>query len=186
MLRPNSLAMSCALFFSSCAEPDGSSPAPRDAGARDEPVESDPWLPPIVGGTLLVAGDGSAMTGKRPFDQLKVPASTTTPPMLVPWPPMNLVAECTTMSAPHSIGRQAYGVAVVASTTRGMPCAEAMAARASRSATTPEGLATTSVKSSLVRSVMAASKAFGWSAATKLVCTPRRRRVTSNWVTVPP
>ena len=28
-----------------------------------------------------------------------------TPPIEVPWPPMNLVAECTTMSAPHSSGR---------------------------------------------------------------------------------
>ncbi len=46
------------------------------------------------------------MTGKRPFDQLNVPASTTMPPILVPWPPKNLVAECTTMSAPHSMGRQ--------------------------------------------------------------------------------
>ena len=32
------------------------------------------------------------------------------PPMTVPWPPMNLVAECTTMSAPCSIGRHRYGV----------------------------------------------------------------------------
>ena len=44
------------------------------------------------------------MTGKRPFDQLNRPESTTTPPMLVPWPPMYLVAECSTMSAPHSMG----------------------------------------------------------------------------------
>src|SRR5260370_37829959 len=42
---------------------------------------------------------GSAITGNRPLDQLNVPASTTTPPMLVPWPPMNLVAEWITMSA---------------------------------------------------------------------------------------
>ena len=49
-------------------------------------------------------------------------ASTTTPPMLVPWPPMNLVAEWITMSAPHSIGRHRYGVANVLSTISGSSC----------------------------------------------------------------
>ena len=29
-----------------------------------------------------------ATTGNRPLDQLNVPDSTTTPPMLVPWPPV--------------------------------------------------------------------------------------------------
>ena len=33
------------------------------------------------------------MVGKRPFDQLNLPESTTMPPMLVPWPSMYLVAE---------------------------------------------------------------------------------------------
>ena len=37
--------------------------------------------------------------------QSNLPLSTTTPPMAVPWPPIHLVAEWTTMSAPHSIGR---------------------------------------------------------------------------------
>ena len=32
-----------------------------------------------------------------------------TPPMLVPYPSMNFVAECKTMSAPHSMGRQRQG-----------------------------------------------------------------------------
>ena len=59
------------------------------------------------------------MTGKRPLDQLNCPDSTTTPPMLVPWPPMNFVAECRTMSAPQSIGRHRYGVANVLSTISG-------------------------------------------------------------------
>ena len=40
-----------------------------------------------------------------------------TPPMDVPWPPMNLVAECTTMSAPWRRGWPRYGVASVLSTT---------------------------------------------------------------------
>ena len=37
--------------------------------------------------------------------QSKVPQSTMTPPIELPWPPMNLVSECTTMSAPCSLGR---------------------------------------------------------------------------------
>ena len=40
--------------------------------------------------------------------------------------------------------------------------------------------------SSLVRSVMAAAKAAGSSPATKVVSTPKRRKLTSSWVVVPP
>ena len=61
------------------------------------------------------------MRGKLPLPQSNDPDSTTTPPSEVPWPPRNFVAECTTMSAPHSIGRHRYGVATVESTTSGMP-----------------------------------------------------------------
>ena len=43
----------------------------------------------------------------------------------MPWPPMNLVAEWTTIVAPQSIGRQRYGVAKVLSTMSGMRCAAA-------------------------------------------------------------
>ena len=70
---------------------------------------------------------------------------------------MNLVAEWTTMSAPHSIGRQRYGVAVVLSTTRGTPASWATAARPSRSAIAPDGLATVSVWINRVRGVTAAA-----------------------------
>ncbi len=45
-----------------------------------------------------------------------VPPSTMTPAIDVPWPPRYFVAECTTMSAPHSSGRMRYGVAMVLST----------------------------------------------------------------------
>ena len=58
---------------------------------------------------------------------VEAPDSTTTPPMLVPCPPMNLVAEWTTMSAPHSIGRHRYGVAKVLSIISGAPCSCAIA-----------------------------------------------------------
>ena len=53
--------------------------------------------------------------------QSNLPPSTIRPPIDVPWPPMNLVAECTTTSAPHSIGRSKYGVASVLSTISGIP-----------------------------------------------------------------
>ena len=107
------------------------------------------------------AGDGSATTGKRPFDQLNSPESTTTPPMLVPWPPMNFVAECTTMSAPHSIGRQRYGVAKVLSTISGSSRSCAIAATVSMSSTLPPGLPIVSPKKALVLSRTAAFHASG-------------------------
>ena len=47
---------------------------------------------------------GSVNIGWRPAPQSNVPPSTITPPIEVPWPPMNFVAECTTMSAPHRSG----------------------------------------------------------------------------------
>ena len=37
--------------------------------------------------------------------QSNLPESTMTPPMEVPWPPIHLVADWTTMSAPKSMGR---------------------------------------------------------------------------------
>jgi hypothetical protein len=61
------------------------------------------------------------------------------------------------MSAPCSIGRHSHGVAVVASTTSGMPAACATSARPRMSLTSLPGLATTSANSSLVRSVIAAA-----------------------------
>ena len=45
------------------------------------------------------------MAGKRPLFQGNRPLSTMTPAITVPWPPMNLVAEWTTTSAPCSMGR---------------------------------------------------------------------------------
>ena len=70
--------------------------------------------------------------------------------MLVPWPPMNLVAEWMTMSAPHSIGRHRYGVANVLSTISGSSCSCAMAATASMSSTFPAGLPIVSPKNAFV------------------------------------
>ncbi len=90
------------------------------------------------------------------------------------------------MSAPCSIGRHRYGVASVASITSGSPAACATSASAAMSATSPDGFATTSANSSLVRGVIAAAKSSARSPATNVVSTPKRRRVTSSWVIVPP
>ena len=88
---------------------------------------------------------GSVMTGKLPLSHGNAPESTTTPPIEVPWPPRNFVAEWMTMSAPCSSGRHRYGVASVESTTSGTPASCATSASASRSATVPAGLAMISV-----------------------------------------
>jgi hypothetical protein len=54
-----------------------------------------PWYP----------SDGSVNDLNFPDAQSKEPPETTTPPMVVPCPPIHLVADWTTMSAPCSIGR---------------------------------------------------------------------------------
>ena len=66
------------------------------------------------------------------------------PPIVVPWPPMNLVAEWITTSAPCWIGFSRIGVATVLSTISGTPCPCATAASASRSTMLPAGLPTLS------------------------------------------
>ncbi len=115
-----------------------------------------------------------------------MPASTTTPPMEVPWPPMNLVAEWITMSAPHSIGRHRYGVANVLSTISGISCSCAMAATVSMSSTLPAGLPIVSPKNALVLARTACRHAFGSSGSTQVSSTFILRSTCLNWFTVPP
>jgi hypothetical protein len=70
----------------------------------------------------VVAGVGLGEAGNLSLaEKSNVPPSTITPPIDVPWPPMNLVAECTTMSAPHSRAGSATGEATVLSTISGTP-----------------------------------------------------------------
>ena len=78
--------------------------------------------------------------GNRPASQWYVPPSTITPPIDVPWPPMNLVAEWITMCAPCSNGRHRYGVANVLSIISGSPCAAAIGAQPAMSSTSMRGL----------------------------------------------
>ena len=114
------------------------------------------------------AGSGSESPGKRPeAAQSKRPLSTTPPPITVPLPDRNLVAEWTTRSAPQSIGRQSQGVASVLSTMRTAPAALVSLARVSRSETTPPGLARLSTKSALAPTSRVASTAARSSVSTK-------------------
>ncbi len=89
--------------------------------------------------------------------QGKLPLSTIAPPSVVPCPPMNLVSECTTMSAPYSIGRSRIGVATVLSTISGTPWRWATFAKASMSQMFPAGLPTLSQKTARVFSSISVS-----------------------------
>ena len=64
-----------------------------------------------------------------------MPESIITPPIVVPCPPINFVAECITISAPYSIGLIRYGVPNVLSIISGILCACAILATASISVT---------------------------------------------------
>ena len=67
------------------------------------------------------------------------------PPMDVPCPPIILVSEYTTMSAPCSKGLKSGGGVTVLSTMNGSLCLCATAAMASKSSTLPFGLPMDSV-----------------------------------------
>ena len=95
------------------------------------------------------------------------------PPIAVPWPPRNFVAECTTMSAPCSIGRSRYGVGTVLSTISGTPASCATSATFRTSSTLPRGLPSVSANSSLVFGRIAARHSSASSgSSTKLTSIP--------------
>ncbi|MNW50172.1 hypothetical protein D3C74_276170 [compost metagenome] len=99
---------------------------------------------------------------------------------------MNLVAECTTMSAPKSIGRSKYGLGNVLSTISGMPCSWAIAATASMSSTSPFGLPSVSAYNAFVLSVIAARKFSGFEESTNFTLMPSLGSVVENRLNVPP
>jgi hypothetical protein len=115
-----------------------------------------------------------------------LPLSTTTPPIEVPWPPMNFVAECTTMSAPWSMGRQRYGEAAVLSTMNGTPASRATAATAAMSITLMAGLPSVSEKIALVLGLRALRKFSGSSGSTRVASMPSFLKLTASIVYVPP
>ena len=125
-------------------------------------AEVDGAAPHRVGGLRELLGVDDAVEGglgpvehretcrdARPMGT--VPASMMAPPSVVPWPPMNLVKDSTTTSAPCSIGFRYIGVAIVLSTMSGTPWRWASSLTASRSTTLSAGLPTDSQKIALVR-----------------------------------
>src|SRR5205814_781087 len=57
----------------------------------------------------------------HPLDSRVLLQKPCNPDSVLHVPPLSLVAECTTMSAPNSMGRQRYGVAKVLSIMSGAP-----------------------------------------------------------------
>src|SRR5450631_76189 len=135
-----------------------------------------PWYP----------RDGVVICGNLPLPQSNLPDSTTTPPMVVPWPPRYLVTEWMTMSAPCSIGRQRYGDASVLSMTSGTPASCAIAATAAMSSTLSCGLPSVSAYSALVLGLIARRKFSGSAESTNVVSMPNWANVTANCEYVPP
>ena len=110
-----------------------------------------------------------------------------TPPMTVPWPPRNFVAECTTMSAPCSNGRIRYGVAIVLSTMSGTPASCATSATSAMSRMLIFGLPMVSAKNSFVfgRTARRHSSASSWF-STNVVSMPSFASVYLKRLYVPP
>jgi hypothetical protein len=115
--------------------------------------------------------------GKRPLPQSKLPPSTITPPIDVPWPPMNLVREWITTLAPCEIGLTRYGVGSVLSMTSGMPSALPIAETSSNGKVSSLGLPTDSPKNAFVLSVTARRKFSGSLGSTNLTVMPSLGRV---------
>src|SRR3979409_869776 len=106
--------------------------------------------------------------------------------MLEPWPPIHFVAECSTTSAPCSIGLLRKGVANVLSTTSGTPAACATSATARRSDTSSPGLPMVSTYTALVVSSIAAANDDRSFPSTKRVVLPSRAREYLRSVHRPP
>ena len=126
------------------------------------------------------------MPGNLPLFHGKLPPSTITPPSVVPWPAMYLVAECTTMSAPSASGLHRKGEGTVLSTTSGTPCAWATSATARMSSSVRLGLPRLSANTARVLGFIAAANASALVASTKLVWMPNLARLTASIDTLPP
>lgn len=90
------------------------------------------------------------------------PLTLSSPSVMSPWPPTNLVPEVMLMSAPRSSGRWNTGAMMLLSTHVMAPAARAMAAMAAMSQICMRGLVGDSTMTSLVRpGWMAARTALG-------------------------
>ena len=90
------------------------------------------------------------------------------------------------MSAPRASGLQRKGLGTVLSITSGTPCAWATSATAAMSSTVRLGLPRLSANTARVSGRIAAAKASGFFASTKVVVMPNLARLTASIVTVPP
>ncbi len=96
----------------------------------------------------------------------KAPATTR------PWPSRYLVPECTTTSAPKSMGRCKAGVQKQLSTANTAPAARATSANAAMSHTSVNGLVGVSANNSRVLGCTASRQACTSVCGTKVVATP--------------
>ena len=120
------------------------------------------------------------------FFQSNFPESTMIPPSVVPCPPMNFVAECTTMSAPCSNGRIKYGVPNVLSMTTGSPCLCAISAILSISGISEFGFPSVSRYTAFVFGLIAFSTSSRLCASTNVVSTPNCFSVCARRLYEPP
>ena len=102
---------------------------------------------------------------------------STAPPRASPWPPIYLVSEWTTKSAPISIGRVATGVAKVESTAIRAPCPRVNSLSARMSESRRMGLAGVSIHNSRVFALKAAETASRSEESTAVTSIPRRGKV---------
>ena len=99
---------------------------------------------------------------------------------------MNLVAECTTISAPCSIGLKRYGVPKVLSTINGILCLCAISATASISIIFEFGFPKVSIYTAFVFSLITFSKLLTSSGSTKVVVIPYDSKVCARRLYEPP
>ena len=106
--------------------------------------------------------------------------------MVVPWPPMNLVAEWITMSAPHSIGRHRYGVANVLSIEQRQAVLVRDAGHGLDVEHVPGRVADRLGEERLGAGADGRRQASGSSGSTQVRSTFILRSTCLNWLTVPP
>ena len=127
------------------------------------------WMTQALKGEMV----GPAVRRKPTMPSMTGPlAPQTAPPSTLPWPSRCLVAECTTKSAPSSIGRCSAGEHSTLSTASTAPAFFASAASAAMSATSPSGLEGVSRNRSFVFGRSARCHSPRREGDTKVVSTP--------------
>ena len=160
---------------------DSAAPVLRSSTVRTRPMyaagprASDQTTPWYDGSGFVRPGNRSAFA-----TQSNLPASTSTPPMDEPWPPMYFVAECTAMSAPRPNTSEPSGVGTVLSTISGRPWACAASAHAAMSTTFSFGLPIVSANTSRVLSSVSSATDSGRSGSANRTSMPYCGSVCAN------